>query len=133
MSLRNEPNIASVLSLYGKPYAITDSIIQAARTNARSEIFGDPTENCKYAVHVKEALESEGHIVKLRFTNRKETIQNVERIVLSDELLRLKEVDGSFLEPHERRQFVDKWKEEHEELLVGQLVNWVQRMMGYSS
>jgi len=66
------------LSLYGKPYAITDSIIQAARTNARSEIFGDPTENCKYAVHVKEALESEGHIVKLRFTNRKETIQNVE-------------------------------------------------------
>ena len=109
------------LSLYGKPYAITDSIIQAARTNARSEIFGDPTENCKYAVHVKEALESEGHIVKLRFTNRKETIQNVERIVLSDELLRLKEVDGSFLEPHERRQFVDKWKEEHEEVLVRQL------------
>ena len=109
------------LSLYGKPYAITDSIIQAARTNARSEIFGDPTENCKYAVHVKEALESEGHIVKLRFTNRKETIQNVERIVLSDELLRLKEFDGSFLEPHERRQFVDKWKEEHEEVLVRQL------------
>jgi hypothetical protein len=108
-------------------------IIQAARTNARSEIFGDPTENCKYAVHVKNALKSEGHIVELHFTNRKETIQNVEQIVLSDELLRLKEFDGSFLEPHEQCQFVDKWKEEHEELLVGQLVNWVQRMMGYSS
>jgi hypothetical protein len=100
------------LSLYGKPYAITDSIIQAARTQARSDIFGDPTENCKYAVHVKDALESEGHIVHLRFTTRKETIQNIERIVLSDENLRLKVFDGSTLEPHERRQFVEKWKEE---------------------
>jgi hypothetical protein len=60
------------LSLYGKPYAITDSIIQAARTQARSDIFGDPTENCKYAVHVKDALKSKGHIVHLRFTTQKE-------------------------------------------------------------
>jgi hypothetical protein len=53
------------LSLYGKPYAFTDLIIQAARTQARSDIFGDPAENCKYAVHLKDALESEGHIVQL--------------------------------------------------------------------
>jgi hypothetical protein len=119
--LATNQTLCRFLSLYGKPYAITDSIIQAARTQARSEIFGDPTENCKYAGHVKNALESKGHIVKLRFTNQKETIQNVERIVLSDEILRLKDFDGSTLEPHEQRQFVEKWKEEQEELLVGQL------------
>jgi hypothetical protein len=73
---------------YGKPYAITDAIIQAARTKACAEIFGDANENCKYVHHIKEALEKEEHIVKLHETSRRETIQNVERIVIHDELLR---------------------------------------------
>jgi hypothetical protein len=83
------------LMAYGKPYAITDAIIQAARTKACAEIFGDANKNCKYVHHIKEALEKEGHIVKLRKTSRRETIQNVERIVIHDELLRLKQFNGS--------------------------------------
>ncbi len=71
--------------------------------------------------HSQDALESEGHIVRLRFTTRKETIQNVERIVLSDENLKLKEFNGSTLEPHEQPQFVEKWKDDNQELLVAQL------------
>ena len=106
---------------YGKPYAITDAIIQAARTKARAEIFGDANENCKYVHHIKEALEKEGHIVKLRETSRRETIQNVERIVIHDELLRRKQFDGSTMLPADRRTFVNKWKEDHQEFLVNQL------------
>jgi hypothetical protein len=99
--LATNQTLHQFLSLYGKPYAITNLIIQAAWTQAWSEIFGDPTENCKYAVHVKNALESEGHIVKLRFTNRKD-YSECRMGCPSDELLRLKELDGLTLEPHER-------------------------------
>ena len=109
------------LAQYGKPYAITDALLQSARSQLRTTIFGDPEENCKYAGHVKDALEAEGHIVKLRITSRRETIQNIKRIVIGDELLRLKEFDGSTILPLERSAFVDKWLEEHDELLVKQL------------
>ena len=109
------------LMAYGKPYAITDALIQAARTKARAEIFGDANENCKYVHHIQEALEKEGHIVKLRETSQRETIQNVERIVIHDELLRLKQFDGSTMLPADRRTFVNKWKEDHQEFLVDQL------------
>ncbi len=78
------------LSLNGEPYAITDSLIQAARSQVSADIFGDPTENCKYAYHIKDALEVEGHITKLRFTSTHETIQNVEHIIISDKLLWLR-------------------------------------------
>jgi hypothetical protein len=54
------------LSPDGKPYALTDTLIQAARTQLRFAIFGDPEENCQYVHHVVKALQAEGHIVELR-------------------------------------------------------------------
>jgi len=97
------------LAQYGKPYAITDALLQSARSQLRTTIFGDPAENCKYAFHVKDALEAEGHIVKLSTMSRRDTIQNIKRIVIGDELLRLKEFDGSTILPLERSAFVD-WR-----------------------
>ena len=109
------------LAQYGKPYAITDALLQSARSQLCTTIFGDPAENCKYAFHVKDALEAEGHIVMLRTTSRHDTIQNIKRLVIGDELLRLKEFDGSTILPLEQSAFVDKWLEEHKDLLVKQL------------
>ena len=106
----------SATSPVREAYAITDALLQSARSQLRTTIFGDPEENCKYAGHVKDALEAEGHIVKLRITSRRETIQNIKRIVIGDELHRLKEFDGSTILPLERSAFVDKWLEEHDDL-----------------
>jgi hypothetical protein len=109
------------LSPYGKPYTLTDALIQAARTQLRRAIFGDPEENCQYVHHVVKALQAEGHIVELRTTCRCVTIQNVNRIVIADELLRRKEFDGSTLTNSEQASYVDKWMDEHADLLVNQL------------
>jgi hypothetical protein len=43
------------------------------------------------------------------------------RIVISDELLRRKEFDGSTLTNSEQASYVDKWMEEHADILVNQL------------
>jgi hypothetical protein len=80
-----------ILEPYGKPYCFTDNILQNARTKARKLIFGVPEENVGYASFVKDDLEKLGHFVMLSFTNRKETIQNVEKIIIADEVLRRKE------------------------------------------
>ena len=61
-----------------KPYALTDSLIQGARIEARKEIFGSPEENVQYTIHVKNALLVQGHHVSVKMTKRKETIKNVQ-------------------------------------------------------
>jgi hypothetical protein len=66
-------------------------------------------------------LKRSGHTIELRFASRKETLCNVERLVISKELLHLKEMDNSTLDKEGRRQFWDKWKEENYNLLVNQL------------
>jgi hypothetical protein len=53
-------------------------------------------------------LEKLGHFVTLSFTNLKETIQNVEKIIIADEVLRQKEALLDKLAPHERRALVTK-------------------------
>ncbi len=80
-----------ILEPYGKAYCFTDNILQNARTKARKLIFGVPEENVLYASFVKDELEKLGHFVMLSFTNQKETIQNVEKIIIADEVLRRKE------------------------------------------
>jgi hypothetical protein len=71
-------NLRQHLSGYGKDHALTDSILQEARSEAKAQLFGNSEENVKYAEGMKTNLERNGHVVKLRYTSRKETIQNVE-------------------------------------------------------
>jgi hypothetical protein len=62
-----------------------------------------------------------GHIVRVRYTGRQETLKNIEVIILSEELLRLKHLDNSTLDKDERLAFIAKWKKDHRELLMEQL------------
>jgi hypothetical protein len=56
-------------------------------------------------------LEKLGHFITLSFTNLKETIQNVEKIIIADEVLHQKEAHLDELAPHKRRAFVTKMDE----------------------
>jgi hypothetical protein len=53
-------------------------------------------------------LEKLGHFLTLSFTNQKKTIQNVEKIIIADEVLRQKEAHLDELAPNKRHAFVSK-------------------------
>ncbi len=105
-----------ILKPYGKAYCFTDNILQNAQTKARKLIFGVPEENVGYASFVKDELEKLGHFVTLSFTNRKETIQNVEKIIIADEVLRQKEAHLDELAPNKRCAFVSKWMNDNSKI-----------------
>ncbi len=83
-------NLKQFLLGYGKDHALTDFILQEARTEAKAQLFEKSEENIQYAKGMKRYLERSGHVVELRYTSRKETVWNVKRLVVSKELLRLK-------------------------------------------
>ncbi len=110
-----------ILEPYGKAYCFTDNILQNAQTKVCKLIFGVPEENVGYASFVKDELEKLGHSVTLSFTNQKETIQNVEKIINADEVFRRKEAHLDKLAPYKRRAFVLKWMNDNSKILVKQL------------
>ncbi len=114
-------NLRQYMSGYGKDHALTDSILQEARTEAKAQSFGKSEENVKYAKGMKTYLERSGHVIKLRYTSRKKTIQNVEHLVISEELLRLKAKNDSTLYKEGRSAYWNTWKKENYNLLMNQL------------
>jgi hypothetical protein len=76
-------NLKQFLLGYGKDHVLFDSILQKARTEAKAQLFGKSEENIQYAEGMKTYLERSGYVVELCYTSRKETIQNVERLVVS--------------------------------------------------
>ena len=70
---------------------------------------------------MKTELEKEGHIVNLIYTNCKDTLRNVEHLVVGEELLRLKATTNGTLNKAERREFWSNWKTDNYALLVNQL------------
>jgi hypothetical protein len=114
-------NLRQYLLGYGKEQVLTDCILQEARTEAKAQLFGKSEENVQYAKGMKTYLERSGHVVKLCYTSRKETIRNVEHLVVSKELLRLKAKDNSTLNKEGRSAYWNTWKKENYDLLVNQL------------
>ena len=94
------------LKAYGKEYALTESILQEARTAARTLLFGTAKINATYAKTAKNELLKRGHIVCVRCTGRRETLKNIEVIILSEELLRLKHLYNSTMDKDERFAFI---------------------------
>jgi hypothetical protein len=114
-------NLRAALSLYGKEHALTNSILQEARTNAKAQLFGVTEENVEFAEGMKSELKKEGHVVELVYTSRKETLKNVKRLVVGEKLIRLKNETNGTLDREERRQFWNQWKMDNYALLINQL------------
>jgi hypothetical protein len=79
--------------------------LQEARTEAKAQLFGVAEDNVKFAEGMKSELEKEGHVVELVYTNRKDTLKNIERLVVGEELIRVKNETNGSLGKEERRQF----------------------------
>jgi hypothetical protein len=106
---------------YGSDYAFTESILQEAKSTARMQLFGSPGINVTYAETVKLELQKLGHIVRLAYTGRRETLKKIEVVVLSEELLRKKHLDNSTMDKAERLEYISQWKQDHRDLLLEQL------------
>ena len=113
--------LCQVLEPYGRAYCFTDAIIEGARTEARKLIFGDADDNIAYAHFVKEDLEKAGHHVELSFTTRKETMKNLDKIILAEEAQRRKDANIDGILPADRNAFVLQWRKKHDSKIYEQL------------
>ena len=113
--------LPQILEPYGNHYCFMDTIFQKARVTARRLIFGNPDENVGYAHFLKEDLEKIGHRVTLSFTTCKETMQNLDKVIISNEVLWRKEAKFEGLAPTDRVNFVKKWKKDQAKKLLQQL------------
>jgi hypothetical protein len=114
-------SLRSFLEQYRKPAFMTDASIQEACTQACMELFGTPSTNVKYVESVMNELKAQGHIVHMKFTTRRETLKNIERLVIWEELLRRKYLDNSVLNANECKVFGNKWKNNHPKLIIEKL------------
>jgi len=105
--------LRQVLEPFGRAYCFTEAIVQGARTEARRLIFGDADNNVTYTHFVKEDLEKAGHHVELSFTTRKETMINLDKIILAEEAQRRKDANIDGILPADRKAFVLQWRNEH--------------------
>ncbi len=63
-------------------------------------------------------LKKAGHYVELSFTTRKATMQNLERIVIADKMLRRKNAQMEVLHIWKRKAFVQIWYQEHKDRIL---------------
>ena len=112
--------LRELLSLYVRPYALTDSILQEARDLAKKQLFGLAEENVQYTKGVVAELEGLGHHVRVLYADRKEIVQAVCAIALKEELDRLKKVKQT-LERDEQVTFVKQWRKQNEAFFYAEL------------
>ena len=54
---------------YAGSYALTDSILQATRSAAKLQVFGDAARNVTYAHSLENAVKAQGHYIELEFSD----------------------------------------------------------------
>ncbi len=66
---------------------------------------------------MKEDHEKAGHHVELSFTTRKETMRNLDKIILAEEAQHWKAANIDGILPADRKDFVLQWRKKHESKL----------------
>ncbi len=98
---------------YAKDYALTDSVLQEARDNAKIELIGSADDNVCYARGVANRLRELDHKVELVFANQWETLKKATAIVLSEEVERRKHAK-EIMDKAEQLKFIKKWKADND-------------------
>jgi hypothetical protein len=72
------------------------------------QLFGSAQINMQYAETVKNELQKWGHIIWMKYTGRRETLKNIEVIVLAEELQHRKCLNNSTMDREERLAYISK-------------------------
>ena len=114
-------SLKKMMEPYGYDYAFTDVIIQHGRAKAKLMVFGDASDNIKYAQGVFRQLKDMGHIVEYVYSKRSKVISKLGHVVIAEEDYRRKFEGLPTFGATERSSFVDKWKRDHEREITNQL------------
>ena len=110
--------LSKILAPYGKPCAITESMLQVSRTDARAELFGKAEENIKYANSTKCVLHQSGHNIQLHFTGRHQCFNNLHKILISNKITCQNHLDGTNIDPSDQMKFINNWKEQNGNFII---------------
>ena len=86
---------------------MTISLFQNARSFARDDIFGDPTQNVMFSNALVDKIEEGGHDVIMVFWDRLEVMKMLEHVVLS-ELKTKNKAAGKLMSKVEKVTYVKK-------------------------
>ena len=96
---------------YAKDYVITNTLVQDDRDAAKRDIFGNATNNVKYAEEVAPLMRSLGHEVELIFSSQKEMLANINMDVLQEEVDHQKKNNlPAFDNANARKVYWQQWK-----------------------
>ncbi len=96
------------LQAYDRPYAITEAIVQQAKTNARTLIFGSPAENVKYAYGVAHECHSLSYHFSVKCSNRKGIMKRIMAVVINFEQRRLRKEEKKGFMLADKAAFMEK-------------------------
>ena len=116
------PNLSNremknILSDYIKVKFQSTSLLQNARTFARTEIFGDPANNVLFLNGLVEKMKGGGHHVLAVIKERSEVMKMLERVVLSEEMTRTKAAK-KLMTKAEKISYVKNWKAKNRKMLI---------------
>ena len=82
---------------YAGSYALTDSILQATRSAAKLQVFGDASQNVTYAHSLVNAVKEQGHYIEVELSNYSTVMRGVVRVLVYEENRRLMHKRGQRL------------------------------------
>ena len=114
-------HLKQLLLPYGNDFAFTKTIINSARSLAKTSIFGMAATNCKYFLALRDELVLRGNYVEVIFTTRAQAINRLLLVVIHEEVRRRKAAgtgDHSVLGTVAgAKNYVTEWKLENADFL----------------
>ena len=103
-------DLRHLLRYHCRTYALTRSLLQRARTQAKLEVFGCKEENAKYFIALRDELVARNHRVELFTANYDEAISRMLLVVVADEKQRREEKkEQPFRNSEEAAAFAQQW------------------------
>ena len=102
---------------YIKTKFLTISLLQNARTFARTEVFGDAAINVFFANGLVEKMKEGGHHIVVVIKERSVVMKMLERVVLSEEMTRNKAAK-KLMTKAEKISYVTEWKAKNRKMLI---------------
>ena len=102
---------------YAGSYALTDSILQATRSAAKLQVFGDAARNVTYAHSLENAVKAQGHYIELEFSDYSTVMRGIVRVLAYEENRRLKALKEPTLNAQTRTAFITKWMTDKNDIL----------------
>jgi hypothetical protein len=103
-------DLRHLLRCHCRTYALTRSVLQRARDQAKLEVFGCKEENAKYFIALRDELVARNHRVELMMGTYDDAISRMLLVVVADEKKRREEKkEQPFRNPDEAAVFAHRW------------------------